>query len=134
MLNRRTALQLSGAATLANMAAGPWAPAAAQAGPAPAGLIVHRAQPLNAEPPLARLRAAFITPQRDFYIRSHGTIPRLARDSYKLRIGGVGAAPTELTLDELQSRFPRRTVTAVLQCAGNRRTDMLTVKPVPGDP
>lgn len=39
----------------------------------------------------------------------------------------------ELSLDGLQSRFPRRTVTAVLQCAGNQRADTLAVKPVPSN-
>ena len=98
------------------------------------GMIIHRAQPLNAEPPAARLRAAFLTPQEDFYIRCHGTIPRIAKDGYKLKIGGQGATSLELTPDELRSRFPQRRVTAVLQCAGNRRADMLQVKYVPGDP
>lgn len=37
-------------------------------------LIVHSEQPLNTEPPLARMRAACITPQQDFYVRVHGTI------------------------------------------------------------
>lgn len=134
MSNRRTPMQPSGAAAPVATASGPCQPAAVQAPPAPVGLIVHRAQPLNAEPPPARLRAAFITPQPDFYIRSHGPVPRLARDGYKLRIGRAGATAMELPLNELQSRFPRRTVTAVLQCAGNRRADMLAVKPVPGDP
>ncbi len=41
-----------------------------------AGLIVHSRHPYNAEPPLDRLRAAFITPQPIFYVRSHGAIPR----------------------------------------------------------
>jgi len=40
-------------------------------------LIVHSRSPFNAEPPLARLRAAFVTPQRDFYVRSHGNVPQL---------------------------------------------------------
>ncbi len=40
-------------------------------------LIIHSREPLNAEPPLDRLRAAFITPEPDFYVRSHGEIPNL---------------------------------------------------------
>jgi len=134
MLNRRSVLQLSGGAVVAGLTASRWNQALAQAGVVPRGLIVHRPQPLNAEPPLARLRAAFITLQPDFYVRSHGTIPKLTREGYKLRIGGASVTSMELSLDGLQSRFPRRTVTAVLQCAGNQRADMLAVKPVPGDP
>lgn len=134
MLSRRSVLQLSGTTVLAGLAVSHPVQALAQAGVAAPGLIVHRPEPLNAEPPLAKLRAAFITQQGDFYIRSHGTIPQLSKEGYKLRVGGMGMTSTELSLDELQSRFPRRTVTAVLQCAGNRRADMLAVKPVPGDP
>ena len=40
-------------------------------------LIVHSAQPLNAEPPLDRLRNTFVTKASDFYIRSHGHIPEI---------------------------------------------------------
>jgi sulfite oxidase len=37
-------------------------------------------------------------------------------------------------MDELRSRFPTRTITAVLQCAGNRRADLHAIRPVTGDP
>jgi sulfite oxidase len=97
------------------------------------GMIVHQAQPLNAEPQSAQLRAAFMTPQEEFYIRCHGNVPRIAKDGYKLKTGGQGATTLELTLDDLRTRFPQRTVTAVMQCAGNRRADMLQVKYVSGD-
>ena len=40
-------------------------------------LIVHSAKPLNAEPPLERLRSSFVTKTADFYIRSHGDLPDL---------------------------------------------------------
>ncbi|MDQ6703151.1 MAG: hypothetical protein M3Z96_08645, partial [Pseudomonadota bacterium] len=48
--------------------------------------------------------AARATPP--FYIRSHGTIPRLAAEGYKLRIGGQGTNTLELSVDDLRSRFP----------------------------
>lgn len=98
------------------------------------GLIVHSARPLNAEPPLARLRAAFLTPQRDFYIRSHGEIPQLDATTHKIFISGRAGRSQSFTLAELQSRFAHRKVTAVMQCAGNRRADMREVAPVSGDP
>ncbi len=97
------------------------------------GLIVHSEAPLNAEPPLARLRASFLTPQPDFYIRSHGETPRLDAATHRISVEGV-PHPQSFTLPELQSRFARRTVTAVMQCAGNRRADMQAVAPVSGDP
>jgi len=97
-------------------------------------LIVHSEHPFNAEPPLHRLRAAFITPRSDFYIRSHGAVPRLDAASHRLRVDGLVATPLDLSMRELRGRFPHRTVTAVLQCAGNRRADMHAVRPVSGDP
>jgi sulfite oxidase len=98
------------------------------------GLIVHSTAPLNAEPPVTRLHAAFLTSQRDFYIRSHGELPRLDATTHKISIVGQVARPCQFTLAELQSRFVHRTVTAVMQCAGNRRTDMHAVAPVAGNP
>jgi sulfite oxidase len=98
-------------------------------------LIVHSRKPYNAEPPLDRLRASFITAQSDFYIRSHGNIPELQESTHRLRVGGKTVArPLDLSMAELRDRFPARTVTAVMQCAGNRRADMLQVRPVLGDP
>ena len=97
-------------------------------------LIVHSHEPFNAEPPLARLRAAFITPQHGFYVRSHGAIPVIDPAEHRLRIEGLVAAPLTLSVQELRARFPARTVTATLQCAGNRRADMKQVRPVSGDP
>ena len=98
------------------------------------GLIVHSDDPYNAETPLDRLVAAFITPQSDLYVRSHGDIPRLDADAYRLQVGGQVATPLRLSMAELRDRFQPRTVTAVLQCAGNRRADMRQVRPVLGDP
>ncbi len=97
-------------------------------------LLVHSREPLNAEPPLDRLANSAVTAQRDFYVRTHGTIPRLDADRHRLRISGRVARPLSLTVAELRARFAPRTVTAVLQCAGNRRADFLPVRPVSGEP
>lgn len=101
--------------------------------PAP-GLIVHSRRPFNAETPIGRLRAAFVTPVPDFYVRCHGEIPALDAASHRLKVGGRVRAPLELSLAELRARFPLRTVTAVMQCAGNRRAELARVRPVLGDP
>ncbi|HEY4043420.1 MAG TPA: molybdopterin-dependent oxidoreductase [Rhodopila sp.] len=95
---------------------------------------MRSAQPFNAEPPLDRLRANFITRQSDFYVRSHGAIPHLDGTTHRLWVTGNVAAPLVLSMAELRDRFPRRAVTAVMQCAGNRRADLHQVKPVSGDP
>lgn len=97
-------------------------------------LLVHTEQPYNAEPPLDRLRASFVTPQAAFYVRGHGNIPRLDEAAHRLRVEGKVATPLELSLSELRARFPHRTVMAVMQCAGNRRGDMMQVRRVTGDP
>ena len=97
-------------------------------------MIVHSQVPFNAEPPLARLRAAAITAQVDFYVRCHGAIPHLPEEAHRLRVTGRVATPLDLSLAELRQRFPARSVTAVMQCAGNRRADLQVVRPTSGDP
>ena len=99
-----------------------------------ARLIVHGDAPYNAEPPLARRRAAYRTAADDFYVRSHGDLPEIDADHYRLSVDGAVPTALELSLHGLQSRFPQTTVTATMQCAGNRRADLRAVAPVSGDP
>src|SRR5258708_18408969 len=96
-------------------------------------LIVHQEQPLNAEPPGDLLRQAFLTPQEHFYIRTHGSIPAVDPTSYRLLLTGMVQRKRELSLDELRSLFAVHTVTATLECAGNRRKELMAVKPIPGE-
>jgi sulfite oxidase len=97
-------------------------------------LIVHSEEPYNAEPPLAKLRSAFLTAQPDFYVRTHGNIPHLTEAGHRLYVGGQVRTPLDLSVAEMRDRFPRRSVTAVMQCAGNRRGDLQQVRPVSGNP
>lgn len=103
-------------------------------GDAQPSLIVHSRQPYNAEPALGRLRASLVTAQPDHYVRSHGDIPRLDGAGHRVRVGGLVGTPLDLSMADLQERFAERTVTAVLQCAGNRRADLQRVRPTSGDP
>ena len=96
-------------------------------------LIVHQEQPLNAEPPEDLLRQSFLTPQQHFFIRTHGSIPAVDPASYRLLITGLVQRKRELSLDELRSMSSARTVTATLECAGNRRAELMAVKPIPGE-
>jgi sulfite oxidase len=96
-------------------------------------LIVHQEQPLNAEPPGDLLRQSFLTPQQHFYIRTHGSIPAVDPTSYRLLITGMVQRKRELSLDELRSMSPAHTVTATLECAGNRRNELMAAKPIPGE-
>ncbi len=97
-------------------------------------LIVHGTKPLNAEPPLDRLRGDFLTDVANFYIRSHGDMPDLDSGTHKVRVTGQVARPFDFTVGDLKGRFQPRTVTAVLQCAGNRRADLQSVEKTTGDP
>ena len=97
-------------------------------------LVVHSREPFNAEPALARLREHFVTAADDFYVRSHGNVPSVDLEAFRLTVGGRVRAPLTLSLAELKDRFAERTVEAVLQCAGNRRADLGEVAPVSGDP
>src|SRR3989442_5468645 len=96
-------------------------------------LIVHQEDPFNAEPPGDLLRQSFLTPQEHFYVRTHGSIPVVDPTSYRLFITGLVQRKRELSLDELRSMSAVHTVTATLECAGNRREELIAVKPIPGE-
>ena len=97
-------------------------------------LTIFSTEPLNAEPPLDRLTSAFITPQRDLYIRTHGEVQHLDEVTHRVRVTGRVARELELSVANLRERFAPRTVTAGLQCAGNRRADLQVVAKTEGDP
>ncbi|KAI5820506.1 putative sulfite oxidase [Pyronema omphalodes] len=82
-------------------------------------------EPLNREPSLRELISSFITPAEISYDRNHGPLPHIDPQEYTLTITGAVSSPLTLTLSELQS-FPQHTITAALQCAGNRRHSMRT--------
>ena len=96
-------------------------------------LIVHSKEPFNAEPPTAQLRASFVTPVDGFYVRSHGDIPVIDPAAHRLHVTGRVATDLHLSMDELRARFTAQTVTATLQCAGNRRADLQRVRPTSGE-
>ncbi|MBI1204594.1 MAG: molybdopterin-dependent oxidoreductase [Rhodopseudomonas sp.] len=84
-------------------------------------LIMLADRPPNYEAPLEYLRTP-ITPNDQFFVRYHlADIPEIDAKTYKIKVGGDGAAsPLELTLDDLK-KFPAVEVVAVNQCSGNRR-------------
>ncbi|WP_158747689.1 molybdopterin-dependent oxidoreductase [Acidisphaera sp. L21] len=103
-------------------------------GPPNDHLIVRSSGPYNAEPPLGRLRASMRTAQRDLYVRNHGNVPHLDAANHRLRVVGRVSTPLDLSMADLRGKFSETTVTAVMQCAGNRRADMQSVRPTSGDP
>ncbi|WP_223797043.1 molybdopterin-dependent oxidoreductase [Sphingomonas nostoxanthinifaciens] len=96
-------------------------------------LILRCSDPLNAETPPDKLIASFLTPQADFYIRSHGPTPELA-DDHPVTLDGFIDHPRSYTVAELQAAFQSRTVVATMQCAGNRRAHLQGVGKTSGDP
>ena len=96
-------------------------------------MIERSPNPYNAEPEPDVLIERFLTPQALFYVRSHGPVPDLPAD-HRIKVGGTGVKGQSFSVEDLKAAFPTRTVTAVLQCAGNRRTDLQQVGKTSGDP
>ena len=97
-------------------------------------MLVHQADPFNAEPPPGALGAEPVTPSDTFYSRNHGPIPAVRSDAWWLELDGLVDRPLRLTLEQLQDRFAAHTLTATLQCAGNRRAGLIAVRDLDGDP
>ena len=95
-------------------------------------LIVRTVEPFNGGPPPALLAGQWVTPTDLFFVRNHGTVPEPEADTYRLTVRGGTAGPLSLSLADLR-RFPRQMVTATMQCAGNRRREMLALRDIPGE-
>jgi DMSO/TMAO reductase YedYZ molybdopterin-dependent catalytic subunit len=94
------------------------APGAAAA-QAPQTLIVRESEPRNLEFPFASLNS-FITPTELFYVRSHFAVPRVDLPSWRLKVEGWVKEPFEIGYEDLR-QMAKRTITALLECAGNSR-------------
>lgn len=93
---------------------------------------VNSLKPFNGEPPAEILSENFITPNEFFFKRNHLPVPDIDASSYKLEIEGPGGRSMVLTLADLKTKFTKHEVTATLQCAGNRRSEMNAIKQVKG--
>jgi DMSO/TMAO reductase YedYZ molybdopterin-dependent catalytic subunit len=62
-----------------------------------------------------------LTRREDVVVLCHFGVPRIERSDWTLTIDGLVAAPTILTFDDL-SKFPRRRVTSIHECAGSPLT------------
>lgn len=94
-------------------------------------LIVRQQDPFNGGPPPERL-LRYVTPNDLFFVRNHGGVPAVDPSGYRLTVDGLVEKPLTLSLDDLKA-LPRGTVTATLQCAGNRRLEMMAHKPIPDE-
>lgn len=92
------------------------------------GMIVRMTEPENLEFPFSSL-SSFITPNEQFFVRSHFAVPKIDMKAWKLSVEGAVKQKLELSLDDLL-RLPSRKLTATLECAGNGR--VFLTPPVPG--
>lgn len=95
-------------------------------------LKVNTQEPFNAETPPVLLADDFITPNDLFFVRNHLPVPVSEPATFTLEVTGEGLSPVTLTLEELKTKFPQYTVTATIQCAGNRREELGKVREVKG--
>ena len=95
--------------------------------------VVRQVHPFNAGPPPRLLNQSYITPTNLFFARNHGDVPGVDVHSYRLQISGKVLRPLSLSLDELQDNFERVNVSATLQCAGNRREELMALESIPNE-
>lgn len=86
-----------------------------------AGLVVHRAHPLNCETSIPALIGGVVMPNARFYVRNHFQIPTLDPAAFRLNVGGLVDRPMSLSVADLR-QMPSRTLVVTLECAGNGRT------------
>ncbi len=94
------------------------------------------ADPFNGGTPPERLAESYLTPNDVFFVRSHAAVPAVDLATYTLTVEGMVSTPLALSLADLSAageRFARRRMVAALQCAGNRRVELQTLAPIPGE-
>jgi sulfite oxidase len=95
-------------------------------------LQVRSPRPFNAESPSYALLENDITPNPLFFTRNHLPVPKVDPSTFELELEGPGIPDGfKLNLEELM-KLPKVTCEVTLQCAGNRRNEMHSVKPVKG--
>ena len=94
--------------------------------------IVRDQLPFNAEPPASALAGGEITALDAFYCRNHGPFPDIAPPQWSLTVDGMVDEPLTVTYEQLTTQYAAHSVVATLACAGNRRAELLKVRPIPG--
>ncbi|KAI0018594.1 Oxidoreductase, molybdopterin-binding domain-containing protein [Xylariomycetidae sp. FL0641] len=90
-------------------------------------LYKHTAKPCNAESPGDELAESFLTPNEIFYVRNHMWVPvvnQTEADAHGITVELPDGDSRTYSVGELKARFKQHTITAALQCSGNRRNDM----------
>jgi anti-anti-sigma factor len=86
-----------------------------------AGMVVHRAHPLNCETSIPALIGGVVMPNQRFYVRNHFQIPQLDASSWRLNVVGLVDRPLILSFRDLV-KMPSQTQFVTLECAGNGRS------------
>jgi len=97
------------------------------------GQLVRDSEWYNSGPPPELLRREFITPKDLFFTRNHGAVPEIDPGTFRLKVTGMVERELELSLHDLQTSLPRRTVAATMACAGLRRDELMAYRPIPGE-
>lgn len=87
------------------------------------GLVVHRAHPLNGEISIPDLIGGVVMPNARFYIRNHFQIPKLNRETWRLRVHGLVDKPLSLSWRDI-ANMPSQAKLVTLECAGNGRSTL----------
>ena len=85
---------------------------------------------LNAGPPLNQLAKEFVTPTELFFVRNHTQIPTCTWTATGCACDGLVTRELSLSLEEIKITSSAAGLIATLQCAGNRRKEMVSYKPI----
>ena len=96
-------------------------------------LIFHSIAPCNAELPLEYITDSWITPNNLWYIRNHNPVPIVDANKYELSIIDLKNDSFKLNLNKIKS-FPAKKITTTIQCGGNRRNQLNSIKKTMGTP
>src|SRR5690349_25046072 len=82
-------------------------------------MIIREKEPANLEMPFSALDG-WVTPNDQFYVRSHFPVPPIDLQSWRLRIDGAVDRAREYSHADLLARS-FTTIPATMECAGNSR-------------
>jgi len=89
--------------------------------------------PCSAESPPSLMLDHYVTPNELFFVRNHHPVPVIDGEDYNLLVSGRGIKHAkEYSLHALKA-LPKTTLTATIQCGGNRRDGLNPVRKTSGN-
>ncbi|MFP8952843.1 sulfite oxidase [Natrialbaceae archaeon A-arb3/5] len=85
------------------------------------GLLVHSADPENAEAAARSTYTSYITPREEHYIRNHYLSPQIDEDEWEIELR-LGDDDVTLTMEEIKHGYSTESVAHTMQCSGNGRS------------